>query len=145
MPKEIRRLAFTHSEATEALNDYCKKNKIELPEGQILHARFASLEEEKSKSIALKHDDVFRTYNAKPSKNAVILTFYQDKKMSNTYFNIKADIVTTSLIEHCLSNNIMLPKSGAKILDITEFNLCLDINMKISTGDEVSLSLEEDA
>jgi hypothetical protein len=58
---------------------------------------------------------------------------------------VKADFVSAAMIEYCIANKVMLPKSGAKTIDITEFNICLDITMDIKVeAEEAVLSLEDD-
>ena len=61
MPKEIRRLAFSHTEATKALNAYADKKKVKLPQGKVLHARFASQGEETEDTMNFDHGNIFQT------------------------------------------------------------------------------------
>lgn len=145
MPKEIRRLAFSHTEATRALNEYAQKKKVTLPQGKVLHARFASQGEETEDTMNFDHGNIFQTYNVEQSKNNVVITFYEEQTLEHKYCNVKADFVSAAMIEYCIANKVMLPKSGAKTIDITEFNICLDITMDIKVeAEDTVLSLEDD-
>jgi hypothetical protein len=136
MPKEIRRLAFSHTETTKAIHQYSQNFDMVLPEGKILHARFATAGEEHKAGDEFDHSAIFQAYNVTASKNNLILTFYEEDTFEHRYCNLKADFVSAALVDYCLKHKIMMPKKGSKILDVTEFNICLDIVMDITVEDE---------
>jgi hypothetical protein len=77
---------------------------------------------------------------------ALTLTFFDEKTLEQKFYNLTSDFVSSALVEYCLTNKIMMPKSAEKRLDVTEFNICLDINMENFTrGDTPNqgLALEE--
>lgn len=144
MPKEIRRLAFSHDETGIAVREHCKKNDQDFPEGSILHVRFASKEEEELSAEDFNNDKVFQTYNVSSSKNQVIFTVKEENKKDNDYAKLSADFVVAALIDYCVANKIMLPKTGSKNLDITGFHVCMDIQVESKKSDLEPLELEDD-
>lgn len=144
MPKEIRRLAFSHEETAIAVRDHSQDSDIDFPEGSILHVRFATKDEESMDAKEFDNDKIFQTYNVNSSKNRVIFTLKEDGSSENNYANIGADFVVAALIEYCVKNKIMLPKSGTKNLDITGFHVCLDIQVESKKSDLEPLELEDD-
>lgn len=134
MPQEIRRLAFSHSETTDALKEYGKRFNVSMPDGRVLHARFASEGETPQAGEE----------NKKRNRN-IIVTFYSKQNFEHKYYNLSEEFVTAALIQYCLANQIMLAKSAKKTLDITEFNVCIDMQMTIGDPGETpeKLSLDE--
>lgn len=128
MPQEVRRLVFTHPEATVAISAYGKKFNIVFPEGKIIHARFGGTSEFEEHNMRDFKSPVHRTYNVQEKRSSIIITFFVAETLEHKYFNLTADFVSASIIEFCIANKIMLPKNATKIIDITEFNICLDIN-----------------
>ncbi len=140
MPNEIRRLAFSYAETLSALRSYGERFQVKMPKGSLLHARFAAVDEEKEATGHQDHKALFKAYNVRQNRSNLVLTFYNDKDDSHTPYILTADFVTAALIQYCLGEDIMLPKSARKTLDITDFQLCLDMEMDIRTqGQETPL------
>jgi hypothetical protein len=130
MPKEVRRLVFTHPESTQAVVDYGQKFNMIFPKGRIIRAKFAGDAEFEFHTMRDFKSPVHRTYNVQEKRSAVIITFFDETTFEHKYFNLTADFVSAALVEFCLHHKIMLPKMAAKQLDITEFNICLDVNFE---------------
>lgn len=128
MAIEIRRLIFTHNEAIEAIKTYAAKNGINFPSGKIVRAQFAGNAEYEINSLKQIKSDVAGTYNVKESPRAVILTIFSEETLEQKYFNLTANFISIALIEYCIKHKIMLPKDAEKSLDLTDFNICLDIS-----------------
>lgn len=144
MPQEIRRLVFTHSEATIAVIEYGKRFNIVFPEGKIIQAKFGGSSEFEEHDMRDFKSPVHRTYNVTEKRKSIILTFFVAGTLEHKYFNLTADFVSAAIIEFCVKNKIMLPKNASKTIDITEFNICLDINYEHHLSpDSKPLSVEE--
>lgn len=130
MPKEIRRLVFSHAESTNAIVEYGKKFNMSFPKGQIIRAKFAGVAEYEFHTMKDFKSPVHRTYNVQEKQSAVIITFFDEMTFEHKYFNLTADFVSAAMIEFCLHNKIMLPRAASKSLDLTEFNICLDVNFE---------------
>lgn len=145
MATEIRRLVFSHAESTKALLDFGKKYEVAFPEGKIIRAKFAGTAEYEFHSMKQFKSNLHRDYNVEGRPSSVIITFFDEKTLEHKFFNLTADFVSGALIEYCISNKIMLPKAAKKQLDVTEFNICLDVNYDNETAESrsSSLTLEE--
>lgn len=136
MATEIRRLIFSHNESTTAIRDYGKENNVQFPDGKIIRARYAGSAEYEFHSMKTVKSSVQNDYNIKESPRAVTLTFFDEKTLEQKYYNLTSDFISSALIEFCIANKIMLPKMAEKRLDLTEFNICLDIGMESFTPDD---------
>jgi hypothetical protein len=145
MATEIRRLVFTHAESTKALQDFGAKYDVAFPEGKIIRAKFAGTAEYEFHSMKQFKSSLHRDYNVEGRPSSVIVTFFDEKTLEHKFFNLTADFVSGALIEYCIANKIMLPKAAKKSLDLTEFNICLDVNFDNETAESrsSSLTLEE--
>jgi len=128
MATEIRRLIFTHNEAIDAIRTYASKNGINLPHGKIVRANFAGSAEYEINNLKQIDSETQRTYNIKENPRAVILTIFSEETLEQKYFNLTSNFISIALIEYCLKHKIMLPKDAEKSLDLTDFNICLDIS-----------------
>ena len=128
MATEIRRLIFTHNEAIEAIKAYATQNGITFPSGKIVRAQFAGSAEYEINSLKQIKSDVQKSYNVKENPRAVILTIFSSETLEQKYFNLTANFISIALIEYCIKHKIMLPKDAEKSLDLTDFNICLDIS-----------------
>ena len=142
MPKEIRRLSFSHNEAKEALKQYSDRFSVTLPEGKMLHARFENKNAEESAPQFI--EGVSSTPPAQKRNRTIVVTFFAKPSMEHRYYNLTEEFVTAALIQYCIVNKIMMPKDAKKTLDITDFNLCLDIDFSFATNDtEQQLTLDD--
>ena len=128
MAIEIRRLIFNHNEAIEAIKAYGAKNSINFPNGKIIRAKFAGLAEYEITAFKQVKSEAQNDYNVKDDPRAVILTLFSEETLEQKYFNLTANFISIALIEYCMSHKIMLPKDAQKSLDMTDFNICLDIS-----------------
>lgn len=145
MPKEVRRLVFSHTESTHAILEYGQKFSMSFPKGRIIRAKFAGTAEYEFHTMKEFKSPVHRTYNVQEKHSAVIITFFDEETFEHKYYNLTADFVSAALIEFCIRNKIMLPRNAAKELDITEFNICLDIKFENQTAaDAPPLAFEDD-
>ncbi len=127
MPQEVRRIVFSHSESTEALVSYGKKFDMTFSSGNIIRASFAGTSEYEHHPMKQQLSNIQKQYNIEQKARSVIVTFFDGKTLEHKYFNLTADFISSALIEYCISNKIMLPKHAKKKLDISEFNIVLDI------------------
>lgn len=147
MTTEIRRVIFTHDESTAALTSYGNKVNITFPEGKIIRARFAGSAEyefHSMKQVKFINDP---DYNVKDVARAVTLTFFNEKTLEQKYYNLTSEFVSAALIDYCIANKIMLPRNAEKRLEMTEFNICLDISTENKTDKSSpsgSLALADD-
>lgn len=141
MATEIRRLVFSHAESTKALEDFGKKYDVAFPEGKIIRAKFAGTAEYEFHSMKKFQSSLHRDYNVEDRPSSVIITYFDEKTLEHKFFNLTADFVSGALIEYCIANRIMMPKAAKKHLDVTEFNICLDINFDNETAESKSSSL----
>ncbi len=133
MATEIRRLIFSHDEAIEALRSFGNKNGISFPAGKIIRARFAGNAEYEIHSMKELRSKIQRDYNVKENPRAVTITIFCDATLEQKYYNLTANFISAALIEYCIHNKIMLPKDAEKRLDLTDFNICLDISKESFT------------
>lgn len=148
MATEIRRLVFSHAESTRAINEFGKKFGMHFPEGKIIRAVFAGIAEYEFHSMKQFKPAIHSDYNVEGKEKSVILTYFDEKTLEHKFFNVTADFVSGALIEYCLANKIILPKAAKKTVDVTEFNIALDIHHEALTQETRSggpsvLSLEE--
>lgn len=146
MATEIRRLIFSHSESTAAVKEYGNKNNVQFPDGKIIRARFTGSAEYEFHSMKDVKSVIQGDYNVKDNPRAVTLTFFDEKTLEQKFYNLTADFVSSALIEYCIANKIMMAKRAEKRLDVTEFNICLDISMEsVTSGDAPNqgLALED--
>ena len=59
---------------------------------------------------------------------------FDERSFEQKFINLTADFISVALIEYSITNKIMMPKNAEKNLDLTEFNICLDINLENQTG-----------
>ena len=135
MATEIRRLVFSHAESTKALHDFGKAYNMTFPQGKIIRAVFAGTAEYEFHSMKQFKSSIHQDYNVEGKEKAVIVTFFDEKTLEHKFFNLTADFVSGSLIEFCVRNKIMMPKAAKKAVDVTEFNICLDIQMDNATSE----------
>lgn len=146
MATEIRRLMFNHSEVIEAITTYGVKNNVTFPPGKIIRAKFAGIAEFEINTFKQIKFEIQGDYNVKDDPRAVILTLFSEETLEQKYFNLTANFISISLIQYCIAQKIMLPKDAEKSLDITDFNICLDISRDSFTETDNSttrLSLED--
>lgn len=146
MAIEIRRLIFNHNEAIEAIKAYGAKNKVNFPNGKIIRAKFAGLAEFEVNAFKQVKSEAQSDYNVKEDPRAVILTLFSEETLEQKYFNLTANFISIALIEYCFDHKIMLPRDAQKSLDMTDFNICLDISRdNFTDGDQSTgrLSLED--
>lgn len=146
MATEIRRISFSHSESTTAIRNYGNKSDLSFPSGKIIRANFAGNAEYEFHSMKQVSSPIHASYNVQKNPRAVTLTFFDEKSLEQKFYNVTADFVSSALIEYCLANGIILPSDAEKRLDVTEFNICLDIYKDSITPDSpktIALSMEE--
>jgi hypothetical protein len=141
MATEIRRLVFSHAESTKALKVFGEKYDMTFPEGKIIRAKFAGNAEYEFHSMKQFKSSIHRDYNVEGKPSSVIVTYFDDKTFEHKFFNLTADFISGALIEYSIANKIMLPKAAKKALDVTEFNICLDINYDNETEESKHSSL----
>ena len=98
--------------------------------GILIRASFAGTSEYEFHSMKQHESSVQKQYNIEQKPRSVIVTFFDSKTMEHKYFNLTADFISSALIEYCIENKIVLPKSAKKSLDISEFNIVLDVAME---------------
>ncbi len=133
MVTEIRRLLFSHSETTKAIKDYAEKFHIIIPEGKVVRVRFAGAHGHEFHTMKHFKTPLHGTYHIEENVKAVIITFFNEITFEQKFFNLTADFVSGALVEYSIHNQIMMPKQAKKSLDITEFNVCLDIKYENKT------------
>lgn len=143
MPKELRRIVFSHLESTEAIVHYGKKFNMTFPGGKIIKAAFAGQSEYDFHSMKSQISPYHKQHNIEEKARAVIVTFFDDTTFEHKYFNLTADFISAAMIEFCLDNKILLPSTALKTLDVTEFNIVLDINLENLHANDVALHLED--
>jgi hypothetical protein len=145
MAKELRRIVFSHAESTEALAAYGKKYNMVFPAGNIIKANFAGSSEYEFHSMKQHINPIQHQYNVEQKARSIIVTFFDSTTFEHKYFNLTADFVSAALIEYCIENKIILPKQARKSIDVSEFNIVLDVStepQKVATATD-NLSLEE--
>lgn len=146
MAIEIRRLIFNHNEAIEAIKTYGAKNGITFPNGKIVRVKFAGTAEYEINNLKQMKSEVQSAYNVKEDARAAIVTIFSEDTLEQKYFNLTANFISIALIEYCILHKIMLPRDAEKSLDMTDFNICLDISRdNFTDGDKSStrLTLED--
>lgn len=144
MPSEIRRLMFFHKELFEALNLYGSEKGYEFIGNKIINAEWTkNLEHDPHKHIEFR-TEISEKYNIDEMQNSVIVTFFDDMTFEHKYYNLPAHFITEALIQYSIKNNIPLPQKSRKTLDVTEFNVCLDIIIDDKEGEELELALVDD-
>lgn len=146
MATEIRRLIFSHSESVVAIRNYGIKHGVLFPDGRIIKARFAGSTESDSISMKRFRAPIQDDYNVKTSNKTVMLAFFDENTLEQKFYNLTSDFISSALIEYCIANKIMLPKLAEKSLDLTDFNICMDINLETETRESrqvESFSLDE--
>ena len=107
MPKEIRRVVFTHAELRKAMGNSPGGQKKELPAGEI------------TALLPRRKDNVYFVEFS-------ILDYSSDKSVT---FEVPEEDVVSALIEHCMRIKTPLPKKAEKELRIIDNNVCLDISI----------------
>ncbi|MDP6573075.1 MAG: hypothetical protein QGI06_06140 [Rhodospirillales bacterium] len=107
MPKEIRRVVFTHAELRDAMRSFSGSQGKGLPAGEIT----ALLPRRKD-------DDYLVEFS--------ILDYSSDKNLT---FEAPEEDIASALIEHCIRTKTPLPKNAEKELRIIDNNVCLDISI----------------
>ena len=130
MPTEIRRIVFLHTESTAAIIAYGQRFNMSFPQGKIIRASFTNKVDYESLNSQQFQSPTNNQYNVEQKPRAVIITFFDEKSLEHKFVNLTSDFISGALIEYCVNNKIMIPKTSRKSLDITEFNLCLDIHIE---------------
>lgn len=137
MAIEIRRLIFNHNEAIEAIKAYGIKNGVNFPDGKIIRVKFAGTAEFEINAFKQIKDDAQNAYNVKEDPRSVIITIFSQETLEQKYFNLTANFISIALVEFCIKHKIMLPRDAVKSLDMTDFNICLDISRdNFTEGDQ---------
>ncbi len=143
MPSEIRRMVFFHSELADALRDFGKNYDVEFPDGKVIKASLASKAEyELHTQVSQPAMPLAKEYNVKQLSNSIIVTFFDEASFSHKYFNLASDFISSALIHFCIQRKIPIPKAGRKKLDVTEFNICMDIVLDSDETANIQLELE---
>lgn len=129
MPSEIRRLMFFHTELFDALTAYGTELGYNFPGVKIIAAKLASQAEYDFHTQKTFKTPLSQEYNINDMKNSVVVTFFDEKTFEHKYYNLPSRFISEALIEYCLTEKIPLPRDSKKKLDLTEFNVCLDIVM----------------
>lgn len=132
MPSEVRRLVFSNNELSAALAHYGKMYDIHFPDGKIIKVTLA---QEDSGGGERNWGDFSAQYNVEDGNANLIITFFNESNFEHKMFSVTSDFVSGALIQHCLDNNVPIPRRSRKKLDVTGFNACLDITID---GDEIS-------
>jgi hypothetical protein len=146
MPKELRRIVFSHPESTQALVTYGQKFNMTFPAGNIIKANFAGSSEYEFHSMKQQTHPLHHQYNVEQKPRSIIITFFDPQTLEHKYFNLTADFISAALIEYCISNKIILPKAAKKSIDVSEFNIVLDVSTegrKNPATEPAPLSLED--
>lgn len=130
MPTEVRRIVFSHSESTTAILAYGERYNMTFPNGRIIRAAYTGAAEYDAHSMRQFQSPLHSQYNVEKKPRAVIITFFDEKTLEHKFINLTADFISGALIDYCLNHKIIIPKTALKSLDVTEFNLCLDIHME---------------
>lgn len=138
MPNEIRRLVFSNQELDAALRHYGTIYDVRFPEGKIIKSTFAV---EGGGSGEGKFGDFTTKYNVEDRDKNLIVTFFNEKTFEHKMFSVTSDFISGALIQSCLDNNIPIPRRSRKKLDVTGFNVCLDIIIESEKAS--SLELED--
>lgn len=138
MPKEVRRIVFSHQETSRALGGYGKKFNMAFPEnGNLLKASYSPSPEFNIHTLK-QMQEAHQAPDHKP--RSIVLTFFDNKTMEHKYFTLPEDFILSALTDYCIEQKILLPKTAKKTLDVTEFNIVLDL---ASDSQEETFLLEE--
>ena len=138
MPREVRRIVFSHSETASAIINYGKKFNMSFPEnGKLLKAVYSTAPEFEISAIKQMQES-HQVADHKP--RPVILSFFDHKTLEHKYFTLPDEFILSALKEYCMEQKILLPKTAKKALDVTEFNVVLDLSTE---SEEQGLSLED--
>mgnify|MGYP006437125101 CR=1 FL=1 len=144
MPKEIRRILFNFSEATQALRDYAHNHDIWLPEGRLArvqHGKKNKHEPHTMRSYARKIQD---EQNLSDAGDDIVISFFDESSLDHNYANLSKALIAAALIDYCIANKILLPKEAQKTIGIDELHIFMDIQLNtVSDDDAPILSLEE--
>lgn len=146
MATEIRRIIFSNAEIMQALSSYIAKNKVDFPEGKIVRSSISNSKNIKIDALDNIGSEILNDYNLFEDNRIVTFTMFCDGSFEQRYFNLPATFISAALIEYCLSQGIMLPKDSKKMLAVTDFSICLDINKdNFTEGDQEDdrLTLED--
>ncbi len=144
MPSEVRRIVFTHQESTSAILSYGERYNMTFPNGRIIRAAFTGTAEYDANSMRNFQSPLNTQYNVEKKSRAVIVTFFDEKTLEHKFVNLTTDFISGALIDYCLNHKIIIPKTALKTLDVTEFNLCLDIHMEqLTEPGAAPLTLDE--
>jgi len=148
MPSEIRRLVFYHSEVTEALTNYGKDHGMDFPKGKVISAKLMNETEhdfhtQKFKKLEPTEGfDLSDEYNIRKMSVSILVVFFDEETFDHKYFSLSSEFISSALIRYCINNAIPIPRRGKKKLDLTEFNVCLDIVIDSDNLESLSLTLE---
>jgi len=142
MPSEIRRLVFFHNELANALRTHGEEYGVDFPKGKVIKASLAHKTDHELHTQNLSRAPLLKEYNVKSLDNSVVVTFFDDDSFEHKYFNLTSDFISAALIQYCIENKIPLPKAGKKKLDLTEFNVCMDIILDTHETVQIELELE---
>lgn len=144
MPKEVRRLIFSHAESFQAMSSYGERLDMVFPTGRIIRANFAGLAEFEMHTQKEAMQEIAKKQNIARMESAVIVTFFDESTFEHRQFNLTADFISAALVEYCIEHKIMMPRQAKKILDLTEFNICLDVIFESETiEDSENLSFDD--
>ena len=117
MPFETRRIMFNYDETLQALLAYGSKYNMSFPEGKI-----AKVTDANPKEYAFNPLKKFREGDALP----IIVSFFQEGH-EHKYVTLTTEFILGALVEYCLNNKIMLPKSAHKEIEVIEFHIALEV------------------
>ncbi len=144
MPSEIRRLIFFNTELFDALNSYGLKKGYEFKGSKITNVKWAEISKYNIHKYIEFENKTISKNNAEKAKNYIIITFFDEKTFEHRHYKLPAYFITEALIEYSTNNNIPIPENSRKVLDVTEFNICLDIIIDDKKWQEIELSLADD-
>ena len=137
MPFETRRIMFNYDEVLQALHAFGSKYNMSFPEGKI-----AKVTDANPKEYAFNPLKKFRETEALP----LIVTFFQEGS-EHKYITLTSEFILGALVEYCLDNKIMLPKSAQKQIEVIEFHIALEVADKdpgaAKTKSGANLAFEE--
>ncbi len=142
MPSEIRRLVFYYSELSEALVNQAPEYGVKFPKGKITKAKIAGGIDNEIHTQKFQTNELSKEYNLNDDPKAIIVTFFNEDTFEHKYFSLSSEFVSSALIKYCIDRSIPLPRAGKKKIDITEFNICLDIVFDMDDGSSLELELD---
>ena len=105
MPKEQRRIVFTHGELRDALENGAGEPKLDLPPGDIV-------------SVAPARRD---------NRFLIELNVFDYDKRKTQSLYVEEKSIQSALIEYCIGIKTPLPRKPEKVLRIIDEAVCLDI------------------